>query len=136
VRQFLTSPESPVGVSFHAAAKVGVQTAGIDDVILDGGSDRTTGHASAPAGSVGGFGGIALDRQLIDRLTLRLAISLVSIECNKVTTSPSDSVVGARSSFAASLIFSPDLALWAPRAMPGGRLKSSLRSRRTAEVPC
>jgi hypothetical protein len=63
------------------------------------------------AWSVGALGGIALDKRLLDQLTLRLAVQLFSVAYTKATTSPSETVQGGGSSFDASLLFSPDLEL-------------------------
>jgi hypothetical protein len=111
VRHFLTEPGAFIGVSLEAAARAGVQTVGEDYQLYDGNGGSMANHASATAWSVGGFGGIALDKPLLDRLTLRLAVALLSIDYAKATTSPSDTVQGAGSSFNAALIFIPDLEL-------------------------
>jgi hypothetical protein len=111
VRHFLTEPGAVIGVSVHGAAEVGAYSLSADRTNSDGAGSSTTSHASVTAWSVGALGGIALDKRLLDQLTLRLAVQLFSVAYTKATTSPSETVQGGGSSFDASLLFSPDLEL-------------------------
>jgi hypothetical protein len=110
-RHCVTGPGSVVGVSVHGAVEVGAESISEDYTSLDGAGGSSVSHGSSTSWAVGAFGGLALDRTLIDQLSLRLAVQLLSIGYTKTTTSPSETVQGAGSSFNASLIFSPSLEL-------------------------
>ncbi len=110
VRHYFTEPGAPIGFSIHGALAVGIQQTSEDYTAVDENGVSTAGHGSATAWLVGGFAGIAVDKGLTDNLSLRLAVSLLSIQYDKTSVAPATDG-GAQSAFGASLTFNPDLEL-------------------------
>ncbi len=112
LRRRLTEADALFGFSLHGALYAGVTRASQDITALDSNSVQTVTTTSASAWQVGATGGMAVDKSLGDRLSLRIAAELLNVGYAKGSGLPySGTTVSSSSTFSASLTVSPSIEL-------------------------